>query len=413
MSTTVSSPYETHTWSAPSAIPKLHSRAREAETACCAEFTFTKSLERIEIPQCIYDSRVGLGLLSKDPIGFAAGDANLYRMTGNHPNMATDPSGLFEKPNKQERKTEQGATSKYYGELSEHYKFSNPIASIYFGILAGPVALFDTVPRAIADSARWAREDIKETINTTKDPVQWGASYVAYPLTYGGEFLAQGGNGLGASAPAIIVGAEVPVVATLLSHPIVSYPLAGKATYDSIHAGIENTREGNFSGSDAAFIAMSASPFLIPRQRNRFSSTANDSPKVGIPESFAGELRGGGSWLMTEDQYIRYAKGAEMIGRTDGQFMTSARQMNSLIHEVRGNPVLLGERMSVSTWGQDTQLIRMDIIDPLKFNPRMPTSTMSGANSKFRPGGITSGGVPEIATDQLPWNQVWATPVRP
>ena len=34
--------------------------------------------------------------MSKDPIGFDAGDTNLYRMTGNHPNMATDPSGLFE-----------------------------------------------------------------------------------------------------------------------------------------------------------------------------------------------------------------------------------------------------------------------------------------------------------------------------
>jgi RHS repeat-associated protein len=34
--------------------------------------------------------------ISQDPIGFDAGDTNLYRMTGNHPNMATDPSGLFE-----------------------------------------------------------------------------------------------------------------------------------------------------------------------------------------------------------------------------------------------------------------------------------------------------------------------------
>ena len=95
MSSTVSSTYETHIWSAPSAPLKLHSRAREAETTCCAEFTFTKSLERIEIPHCIYDSCDGLGLLSKDPIGFGAGDTNLYRMTGNHPNMSTDPSGLI------------------------------------------------------------------------------------------------------------------------------------------------------------------------------------------------------------------------------------------------------------------------------------------------------------------------------
>ncbi len=96
MSTILSSHPETSIWSAPSAPQKLHSRSRETETACCAGVSITKSLECIEIPQCIYESCDGLGLLSKDPIGFDAGDTNLYRMTGNHPNMATDPSGLQE-----------------------------------------------------------------------------------------------------------------------------------------------------------------------------------------------------------------------------------------------------------------------------------------------------------------------------
>lgn len=34
--------------------------------------------------------------ISQDPIGFAGGDANLYRYVGNKPTMATDPSGLWE-----------------------------------------------------------------------------------------------------------------------------------------------------------------------------------------------------------------------------------------------------------------------------------------------------------------------------
>ena len=33
---------------------------------------------------------------TKDPKSFDAGDTNLYRYVGNHPTMATDPSGLFE-----------------------------------------------------------------------------------------------------------------------------------------------------------------------------------------------------------------------------------------------------------------------------------------------------------------------------
>jgi len=40
-----------------------------------------------------YDPNLGKWI-SQDPIGFAAGDANLYRYVGNSPTIATDPSGL-------------------------------------------------------------------------------------------------------------------------------------------------------------------------------------------------------------------------------------------------------------------------------------------------------------------------------
>jgi RHS repeat-associated protein len=41
-----------------------------------------------------YDSNTGRWL-SEDPIGFRAGDANLYRYVGNEPTRYTDPSGLW------------------------------------------------------------------------------------------------------------------------------------------------------------------------------------------------------------------------------------------------------------------------------------------------------------------------------
>jgi RHS repeat-associated protein len=44
-----------------------------------------------------YDPRTARWF-SQDPIGFAAGDANLYRYVGNAPTVATDPSGLAEDP---------------------------------------------------------------------------------------------------------------------------------------------------------------------------------------------------------------------------------------------------------------------------------------------------------------------------
>ncbi|OUC11880.1 MAG: hypothetical protein B0A82_25575 [Alkalinema sp. CACIAM 70d] len=41
-----------------------------------------------------YDANTGR-FIGQDPLGFAAGDSNLYRYVGNSPAMATDPSGLF------------------------------------------------------------------------------------------------------------------------------------------------------------------------------------------------------------------------------------------------------------------------------------------------------------------------------
>ena len=42
----------------------------------------------------MYDPKVGRWL-TEDPIGFDAGDANVYRYVGNSPTNAVDPSGLF------------------------------------------------------------------------------------------------------------------------------------------------------------------------------------------------------------------------------------------------------------------------------------------------------------------------------
>ncbi len=41
----------------------------------------------------MYDPGIGRWL-SEDPIGFEAGDSNLYRYVANNPTNHTDPSGL-------------------------------------------------------------------------------------------------------------------------------------------------------------------------------------------------------------------------------------------------------------------------------------------------------------------------------
>jgi len=136
-------------------------------------------------------------------------------------------------------------------------------------------------------------------------------------------------------------------------------------------------------------------------------------PAAKIAPAFLQELEGGGSWLMTEEQYYLYAKDAPIVGRADGQFLTSAARMNELLSSTNVDPVLLGEKLGVSGWSSDTSLVRVDVLDPLNYSPRLPDSALSGSNTMFRPGGLTYGGVPEVVIDPVPGSQIWATPLRP
>lgn len=124
------------------------------------------------------------------------------------------------------------------------------------------------------------------------------------------------------------------------------------------------------------------------------------------------DFKGGGSWLMDEAKYLAYVKGRPMVGRADGQFMTSSRELNDLLLDVGDDPIALGKRLGVEGWTENTKLIRIDVLDPLRFNPRLPDQSMTGANSLFLPGGKTIGGVSEIVTDPIPAASVWATPLR-
>ena len=134
-----------------------------------------------------------------------------------------------------------------------------------------------------------------------------------------------------------------------------------------------------------------------------------------ISPSFSAELEGGGSWLMTSTYYDKFAAGKSLLGRpgvNGGQFMTSSTQMNNLIAETGGDTTLLANRLG-TTWGVSESLVRMDVSDPLWFNPQLPTSTTAGANSLFRSGGATVGEVSEVVTDLLPASHVYATRVTP
>ena len=82
-----------------------------------------------------YDAGVGR-FISEDPLGFAAGDGNIYRYVGNSPTNGTDPFGLFDWGELQEKlKSVAGTQSvNLLGNIftrSNYYNFYLPLTSTY------------------------------------------------------------------------------------------------------------------------------------------------------------------------------------------------------------------------------------------------------------------------------------------
>lgn len=74
---------------------KNRTRARGGRRAADPRRACRRKLSNcIELDACGTKSCIRLESFSNDPIGFAAGDANLYRYVGNGPTNETDPSGL-------------------------------------------------------------------------------------------------------------------------------------------------------------------------------------------------------------------------------------------------------------------------------------------------------------------------------
>lgn len=131
-------------------------------------------------------------------------------------------------------------------------------------------------------------------------------------------------------------------------------------------------------------------------------------PRVGV-RTHIEAFRDGGAYLIPEAAYKRWVEGQPVIGRLDGQFITTKAAMDDILRSSGGDISKVKQRLGIPSNVWDEKLIRVDIPSPLLFNARLPTGLESGANSLFRWGGYTKGGLPEIIIDQVPQSQVRIT----
>ena len=157
-----------------------------------------------------------------EPLGFEAGDSNLYRFVANGPTEKTDPSGLYTnwctpdsdetyyqgnsfalavRAQKNDTHVDLGWLSGWLSQRAQDNR-DNPLVAIPAGTLVGPAALLDgTVIRGIRSSACESRKQIRKTIANTDDPIQKAVGFVALGYGYAGEGFAIFGAAEGAYAP--------------------------------------------------------------------------------------------------------------------------------------------------------------------------------------------------------------------
>jgi hypothetical protein len=119
------------------------------------------------------------------------------------------------------------------------------------------------------------------------------------------------------------------------------------------------------------------------------------------------------SYLVTGDTYNDWIKGREMIGRPDGQFISTASDIDEILKKANGDIAIIEAELGIEpgTWKNKNGIFRVDINNPEELNLRMSNGSESGANPLWEPGGFTSGGRPEAVINQVPATHFNAYPV--
>ncbi|MYL47225.1 hypothetical protein GLV94_16390 [Virgibacillus halodenitrificans] len=115
----------------------------------------------------------------------------------------------------------------------------------------------------------------------------------------------------------------------------------------------------------------------------------------------------GGSFIMTQKQYIRFVEGNDYIGCPDNTQFIAPKKFIDDIAELANGDITFFEKMLGFDDGHflsEGGLVRFDIREPKDLNLRMPSGNEYGANSHWIPGGYTDGGTAEAIVDKIPNN---------
>jgi hypothetical protein len=116
----------------------------------------------------------------------------------------------------------------------------------------------------------------------------------------------------------------------------------------------------------------------------------------------------GASYLVPKDILDDF--GRELLGRSDGQFISTATDINEILKKAAGDVRIIETELGLppGSWqtnpatGKKRIIVRIDVPDPKTLHLRMPTGNEAAANPLWMPGGVLPNGKLEAVVDQIP-----------
>ena len=109
----------------------------------------------------------------------------------------------------------------------------------------------------------------------------------------------------------------------------------------------------------------------------------------------------GASYLVPKAVLDRF--GRDRLGRADGQFAMTGKQMTEILEKAGYSISKLEEALGIpaGAWA-GKEIVRIDVAMPQELNLRLPNGNEAGANDLWIPGGLLPSGMKEAVLDPIP-----------
>ncbi|MDZ7615443.1 MAG: RHS repeat-associated core domain-containing protein, partial [Patescibacteria group bacterium] len=194
-----------------------------------------------------YDAGQG-NFLQRDPLGFAAGDANLYRYCGGSPTGSVDPSGLLSDGNHHSGGSYEGVWYSHrdaalresswnlFNPMSPGFLPSYMAAGVWHAFSSAPAAITETCTDARTRSAKRYAAAEDTLLNRSLYGMEWGSYYAGEAIAHAGIGL--GEVGMAGFAAAGVAPAGTAAVGSLPGWAVTCVNLGGKGlAYTGLAAG--------------------------------------------------------------------------------------------------------------------------------------------------------------------------------